>query len=346
MIEPANSTLLSVMIRFKAIKRSLCRILAGGAMAVLSTSCGSIKQMVINKAGDAFAGAGTTFSGDDDPEFVKAAIPFSLKMMESLLKQSPKHKGLLLASTSYFTQYGYAFIQQEADELEEKDLAAANEKRDRATRMFRRSWSYGIRGLELNHPGFEKALRADPKSAVRQLNKDDVALTYWTAAAGGLRIRPDKPETVADQVLVEALIDRALELDETFEHGAIHGFLIKYEMNRQGMKGEPSERSGHHFKRAVELSDGSDASPYVSFAEAVAVQKQDAKQFESLLQKALAIDVDAHPTMRLSNLVMQRRARWLLARKDDLILPESPPEKPDVPSLHTSSDIKNSEHNS
>lgn len=304
-------------------------LLGLAALLAAGTSCTSLKKAAVNKAADAFASAGTTFSGDDDPEFVKSAIPFSLKMMESLLEQTPKHKGLLLASASYFTQYGYAFIQQEADELEEKDLAAANEKRDRATRMFKRSWNYGMRGLELNHPGFEKALRSNPRAAARQLSKDDVALAYWTAAAGGLRIRPDRPETVADQLLVEALIDRALELNEAFENGAIHGFLIKYEANRQGLKGDSTLRSRQHFKRAVELSKGADASPYVSFAEAVAVPKQDAKEFESLLQKALAIDADAHPAMRLSNLVMQRRARWLLAHKDDLILPTSAPEAPE-----------------
>jgi TRAP transporter T-component len=47
-----------------------------------------------------------------------------------------------------------------------------------------------------------------------------------------------------------------------------------------------------------------------------------------MLQKALAIDVDAHPELRLSNTIMQRRAKWLLARKDDFILPEAPPEAP------------------
>lgn len=299
-------------------------------LALCCAGCTSLKKMAINKAGDAFAGAGTTFSGDDDPEFVKSAIPFSLKMMESLLAQSPKHKGLLFASTSYFTQYGYAFIAQEADEIEDKDLAAANEKRDRATRMFRRAWNYGIRGLEVDHPGFEQALRAQPREAVKRLGKKDVPLLYWTAAAGGLRIRADRPDTVGDQLLVEAMIDRALELDEGYERGAIHSFLIKYEMNRQGAKGDPAGRSRKHFERAVALSKGIDAGPYVSFAEAVMVPKQNAKEFESLLNKALAIDVDAHPENRLSNMVMQRRARWLLARKDDLILPELPPETPDA----------------
>jgi predicted anti-sigma-YlaC factor YlaD len=301
------------------------RLLLGGWLSLACAGCGSLKKAAIKKAADVLSGSGTTFSSDDDPEFVKSAIPFSLKMMESLLAETPKHRGLLLASASYFTEYGYAFIAQEADELEEKDVAAANEKRDRATKMFRRAWNYGMRGLEVDHPGFEKALRENPRQAVKQLTKKDVPLAYWTAASGGLGIRADKPETVGDQLLVEALIDRVLELDESFENGAIHGFLIKYEMNRQGVKGDAAGRSRKHFERAVALSKGIDAAPYVSLAEAVCVPKQDAKEFESLLNKALAIDADAHPEIRLSNTVMQRRAKWLLARKDDLILPEAPP---------------------
>ncbi|MFZ4768343.1 MAG: TRAP transporter TatT component family protein [Roseimicrobium sp.] len=300
-------------------------------LAISCASCTSLKKAAINSAADAMSGAGTAFSSDDDPEFVKAAIPFSLKTMESLLEQSPKHKGLLLALTSYFTQYGYAFMVQEADELEGKDLDAANALRDRATRMFRRSWGYGIRGLEVSHPGFEKELRANPKATVQKLTKADVPLLYWTAAAAGLRIRADRPETVADQPIVEAMIDRALELDESFEKGSIHAFLIKYEMNRQGVKGDATVRSRKHFNRAVELSQGLDAGPYVTLAEAVCVPRQDAKEFESLLNKALAIDPDAYPPNRLVNSVMQRRARWLLARKDDLILPPLEPLEPESP---------------
>lgn len=318
------------MNRFFCVTRMTCRLLAAMLLAVAATGCKSLKTVVINQAGNALSGSGTTFSSDDDPEFVAAAIPFSLKMMEALLGESPKHPGLLFATTSYFTQYGYAFILQQADELEEKDLAAANAQRDRASRMFRRAWNYGMRGFEVKYPGFEKELRSNAKVALKKLDKSDVPLLYWTAVAGGLRIRPDKPETVGDQPMVEAMIDRALELDESYEKGAIHSFLIKYEMNRQGVKGDAALRSRKHFKRAVQLSNGLDAGPYVSLAEAVSIPKQDAKEFESLLNKALAIDVDAHPEVRLSNMVMQRRARWLLARKDDLILPELEPlDKPD-----------------
>ncbi len=73
---------------------------------LVAAGCGcSIKRVAINKLGNALASNGSTFEGDDDPELVAAAIPFGLKLYESLLAESPKHTGLLLAATSGFTEY-------------------------------------------------------------------------------------------------------------------------------------------------------------------------------------------------------------------------------------------------
>lgn len=171
--------------------------------------------------------------------------------------------------------------------------------------------------------GFEKALRADAKAAVRTARKDDVPLLYWTAAAWGaaIALSKDNPETVADQPLVEALIDRALELDEAFDQGAIHAFLVSYEPSRPGLgAGEAAARARKHFERAVELSGGKLASPLAAFAETVSVSQQNKKEFEALLKRALAVDVNARVEWRLANLVTQRRARWLLGRTDQLFV--------------------------
>jgi predicted anti-sigma-YlaC factor YlaD len=290
-------------------------------IAALATGC-AVKKFAINKLGDSLANSGTTFASDDDPEFVASATPFSLKLIESLLGESPRHRGLLLAAASGFTQYGYAFIQQPAEELEDQDVAKAAAMKGRARRMFLRARNYGLRGLTVRHPDFEKRLRADAKAAVGEAGKAEAALLYWTAAAWGsaITLSKDDPETVADQPLAEALIDRALELDEGFDHGAIHSFLITYEPARPGGEAGAAERARKHFERAVELSEGRLASPYVSLAEAVSVAKQDRREFEALLNKALAIDADAKPEWRLSNTVMQRRARWLLGREDRLFV--------------------------
>ncbi|MCX6956470.1 MAG: TRAP transporter TatT component family protein [Verrucomicrobia bacterium] len=96
------------------------------------------------------------------------------------------------------------------------------------------------------------------------------------------------------------------------------------EMSRSGGTGDPAARSRQHFERALALSDGQQAGPMVSFAEAVCVQKQDLKEFESVLHQALAVNPDHKPEWRLANLVMQRRAKWLLARTDQLFLRAAP----------------------
>src|SRR3989449_11697582 len=103
------------------------------ALVLLATGSGcSMKKVAINKLGNALANSGTTFASDDDPELIQSAVPFSLKLMESLLAESPRHRGLLLASSSGFTQYAYAFLQQEADEVVDRDLTQASALRDRA----------------------------------------------------------------------------------------------------------------------------------------------------------------------------------------------------------------------
>jgi len=298
-----------------------------GCAVLLFTGCTTLKRTAVNKLGDALAGGGTAFSADDDPALIRDAAPFSLKMMESLLAETPSHRGLLLAAASGFTQYGYAFVQQDADELESTNVAAANALRDRARRLYLRARDYGLRGLGVTHADFSTHLRTDPRAAVATCTTADVPMLYWTAASwvAAVAIKKDRPDLIADLPLIEALIDRALVLDETFDHGAIHSFLINYEMARTGATGRPEARATAHFDRAVALGGGQQASPLVAFAEAVCIDRQDRARFEALLREALAIDADAQPPSRLVNLIMQRRARWLLTRTDDLFLtPPSP----------------------
>ena len=296
----------------------LCVVL----LAWIAGSGCSLRRYALDQFANAAAGSGTTFASDEDPDLVKAAVPFSLKLLESLLVETPQHHGLLSAAASGFTQYAFAFVQQEADELEARDLAAAEALRTRARRLYLRAHHYGLRGLEVQHPGFPNALLANPGAAVRAATTADMPLLYWTAAAwaAAISLSKDKPELVAQIPAMEALMDRALELDDSYGRGAIHTFLVTYEMSRQGAPGEPAARARKHFELAMALSEGKDAAPLVALAEAVVVKTQDVKEFESLLNRALAINPDTNPDTRLRNLVMQRRARWLLSRKAELFL--------------------------
>jgi predicted anti-sigma-YlaC factor YlaD len=297
------------------------RLVVASLVLLVGAGC-SVRKVAVNAVGNALAGGSSAYASDDDPELVAAAIPFGLKTYESLLAEAPRHRGLLLAATSGFTQYAYAFVQAEADYVEEKDLARATQLRGRAKRLYSRALGYGLRGLDVAHAGFRSRLKTDAPGALRSATRADVPLLYWTGAAWGsvISISKEDSELTADQGLVEALMRRALDLDEGFASGAIHDFFIAYEGGRPPSAGGSAERARKHFDRALELSRGLRAAPFVSLAESVAVGSQDRKEFEALLARALAVDADAVPELRLANLVAQKRARWLLSRSDVLFI--------------------------
>ena len=292
--------------------------LAALLIAMTLSGC-SIRQYALSRTADTLATSGTSFATDDDPELIQDAAPFSLKLMDSVLAETPTHVGLLTAAAKNYTQYAYAFVQQEGERLEDTDVAGATQRFERARRLYARAQDYGRRGLELAHP-VNLTLEKTPRAALVQSTRSDVPLLYWNAVSSGawISLSKDNPSAVAQLPVVEALIDRALALDEAWDAGAIHTFLISFEANRAHRSGDPAVPARKHFERAVQLTNGQQAAPFVALAESVAVTQQDRAQFEKLLKQALAIDVDARPQWRLANVVMQRRARWLLSRTDQL----------------------------
>jgi predicted anti-sigma-YlaC factor YlaD len=296
------------------------------ACLVVTAGC-SIKRMAINKIGNALASGGSTYESDDDPDLVGDALPFGLKLIESLLAESPKHRGLLLAAASGFTEYSYAFVNQRADEAAAESLERSNALRARARRLYLRAHAYGVRGLELRYPGIGAALDSEPANALARVRKPDVPLLYWTAASLGLAISAskDNPEMIAQLPVVDAMIHRVTELDESWGQGSVPEFLISVEGTRTCAKpAEKQEKMRGYFDRALEFSKGLRAGLYLSYAENASVPAQDRAQFESLLHRALEIDPDQRPEGRLANLVAQRRARWLLGRIDELFLDPAP----------------------
>ena len=287
---------------------TICALLA---LLAVAPGC-SVRQMAASSIGDALAGGGDAYAADDDIDLIGAATPFGLKTIESLLGTVPEHRGLLLAAARGFTQYGYVWVQMPAEEMEEHDVRAAYAQHARARRLYLRSRDYGLRGLGLTR----EAMRADPAAALSRATREDVPLLYWTALAWGaaISLSKDDPAIIAGLPAVDALVRRAAELDIDWDSGALRSFLIGYELNRPNAARDAVALARRHFERAVELSGGQQAGPYVSLAESVAVARRDRREYESLLRQALAVDPDRRPEWRLANLVMQRRARWLLAR--------------------------------
>ncbi len=282
----------------------------------------SIERYATGKVADALAATGGTYASDEDVELVREASPFGLKLMENVLQSQPEHQNLLTALARNFVQYSYAFVALDGDILESESLERADALHERARKMYLRGREYGLRALDVAQPGFRDELARDPQAAAAMLRDPEMEALYWTAAGWGasLALSKDRPEAVADQPVLEALLDRALLVDEGYGNGALRTLLISYEPSRIGGARGANERSREQFARAVELSHGRAVGPYVALAETVAIAEQDRAEFQRLLAAALAFDVDTAPERRVENLVQQRRARWLVSRVDELFL--------------------------
>jgi predicted anti-sigma-YlaC factor YlaD len=296
------------------------RLTALTCALTVTPGCALMKRKAVAMVASTLASSGDVFTRDDDLELVGDAIPFGLKLYESLLDSAPRNTDLLIATCSNFTQYGVAYLETEAAVLGEAqhhdEVAHLNQ---RALKLYLRAKGYCLRAMEVRFPGIGPKLLTDPVPALARSNKKDVPLLYWMAASWGsaIGLGIDRPDLVIDMPAVRALAERALALDEGWGKGALHEMFVSLDSLPDALGGSPA-RAREHFTRAVELQQGLSPGPYVALAMGVAVPAQDRGEFEKLLQAALAIDPDKDPSVRLVTLVQQRRARALLDRIDTM----------------------------
>jgi predicted anti-sigma-YlaC factor YlaD len=307
------------------MSHTISRLALVACLAASLSGCALVKHKAVGMVASTLASSGDVFTRDDDPELVGQAIPFGLKLYESLLDSAPKNKDLLLATCSNFTQYGVAFLETEAMALGEAshhdEVAHLN---DRALKLYLRAHGYCLRAMEVRFNGIGPKLAADPAAALAAARTRDVPLLYWTAASWGAAIALglDRPELLIDLPTVRVLADRALALDEKWSKGALHEMFISLDSLPEALGGSTAH-AREHFKRAVELQQGLSPGPYVALAIGVSVPAQDRAEFESLLKQALAIDPEKDPSNRLVTLVQQRRARALLDHIDTMFTKSS-----------------------
>jgi len=282
----------------------------------------SIRQVAVSKLGDTLAESGSVYASDDDIELVGEALPFSLKTVEGLLAEVPEHKGLLLTAASGFAQYSYVYVDLEAIELESHDPGRAAELKQRAKKLYLRARGYALRAVELTHEDFIAGLRQDSGKTLAAFSKENIPELYWLSLSWAAAIASDKSDMdmVADLNLIEPIMRRCLELDESYDRGALHEFMISYQGGRSRLQGGGADLAREHFARALELSADSRIGSLVSLAESVSIAEQKRTEFERLLEQALDFNVDIHLQTRLANLVAQKRARLLLKRSDSFFL--------------------------
>jgi hypothetical protein len=324
--------------------------LSSAILFLILSSC-SINRFATRIVADALtgSGSGSVFTTDDDPEFIADALPFTLKVFESLLYSDSENIDLLEATAGGFISYASGFLQSPAELLEYEQIDEKERLLARAAAMYRRGGIYATRGLELLYPGFNNYFNeGDFLAAFENLESDAVPFLYWKAAAvmGEFSVDSFNPELMVAVPRAVALAVRALELEDDFNQGALHDLFIAvfgnlpvsliyrttdidkgysvlrvlsdyYAANGQLFSDMTiDDQVMFHLELSVQFSHGAKASPYVS-SSSIFIRNQNLTEFKSTLNKAIAIDLDLKPENRLMNIISQRKAHWLLDHIED-----------------------------
>ncbi|WP_455383105.1 TRAP transporter TatT component family protein [Salinispira pacifica] len=305
------------------MEKTRALLLALAFPTILLSSC-SLSQLATRAVADSLtSGGANTFTSDDDPKLIADALPFALKLYQTLLEKEPNHRGLITTTGSGFIMYANAFVQTPAMMLPSDQFDKAEQMKMRAKKLYLRGRDILLNGMDRLHPGFLEALNKDQyELALKGMTKEDVPILYWAAAGwfGAWSLDTFDFALGLSIKRAGALMNKALELEPDFNNGAIHEFYIQYYGSLPPGMGGSDEKAREQFKEAVRVSKGELASPYVALATSVSIKNQNLQEFTELMNKALAINPDDYPNNRLLNIITQQKAKWYMDHLDQFFV--------------------------
>ncbi|MBW1697673.1 MAG: TRAP transporter TatT component family protein [Deltaproteobacteria bacterium] len=242
---------------------------------------------------------------NDDLEMVKAGGPAHMLMIDGMIVGDPNNRSLLRTGAWLYTAYAIGFV----------------EDQQRAGRLTDKALGYGLRALCVQNAdtcGFRKIKFKQFKKILSRLKKKDVPELYALGSswAGWIEAHRENWDAIAEIPRVEAIMRRAIELDETYQEGGAHVYLGVFSTLLSPALGGAPEEGRKHFERALELSKGKNLMIKVSYARHYARTVLDRKLHDRLLKQVLQADPHV-PGFTLLNVLAKQQARKLLESADD-----------------------------
>ncbi len=253
-------------------------------------------------------------SRNGDLKLVRDAMPAFLLQMDGFIEASPNNQVLLINASEAYMGYAFMFV-------EEKD-------RQRAKGLYFKSREYALRSLKQNKT-FAAALKQDDldvfKKSLQTFSKKDVPSLYfatnswlqWVGMASS-----DDSSVLNDLPRLEAMIDRVMELDDTFYHGGIHAILGVFYVASPEMFGGRPELAQFQFDEAFDISDSRYLLWKYLYARYYAFATGDRPLFVSTLEDIIAAPDNLLPGENFANSAAKSKARTLLSHVDDYFLAE------------------------
>jgi tetratricopeptide (TPR) repeat protein len=271
-------------------------------ISLLLTGC-SMKAQMVRSMDPIMEDMSSVVNMSNDVDLIRDGLPASLIQMDGFIKSDPNNKLLLKAAESYF---GYAFSFVE------------DVNRPRASALYLKAREYALRALKKYRQFDEQA--PDLNDMLANCGKQDVPALYWAAGSwlAWIGLNVDNPEAIMDIPKVEAMLDRVIELDETYYYGMAHAMLGGlYASQPKNMGGNP-EKANKQFQKAFNISGSKLLAAQLMYAKFYAVQIQDKALFVNTLSEIIATPVNFFPERNLANEVAKRKAKDLLEKVDTL----------------------------
>ena len=250
----------------------------------------------------------------DHPKIVSLYFEKKIKSLERKKSLSTEQKRLLLKTK---VEYGFGVLLEESDRILDYDYNLGVKKSQEAYIVFSDAKKVGNSILIISYPKLDSWLSGKTNL---QFKINDVSDLYWLAAAYGGAIKSSRgnPFDIVKLPVVKKLLMTAIALDPKWGKGALYSAMMSYTSSRPDLFGDALIDSVSSFyAKALIASDSLDASLFVSYAELIDKKFQDRDAFEQKLDLALNMDVEKDKDFRLSNIIAQERAKWLLSKTDE-----------------------------
>jgi len=285
-----------------SLLRNACLI----STLLLVTAC-STGKLVVRGSQSIMDSGIEAMNSEPDLQLARAAMPANLKLMEGMLLEDPGNIELLLYTAQGFYGYSYGFIE--------------TEDKARASDLYRRCYGYAQQAMSLR--GFtvdpETAAPDTLRAAVAGAGKEDVPVLFWSASCLGkwVDMNRDNISGIAGLSNVAILMQRVIELDETYYYAAAHLFFGVYYGGRAPMLGGDFALAEQHFERAAEINDNKLLLVDLLHAEFLDRQQLDQAAFHQRLVGILEAPDDLYPQMALINGISKYKAALLLESEAD-----------------------------
>jgi hypothetical protein len=279
----------------------------GPALAglLLLQAC-TVQTFALRSLDNLFDNTVASFMEEGDLRLAEMGVAGNLKLLDGVVKSDPENTKFLLLACQGYAAYALAF---------------AEDAPERALAFYTRARGYGARGLELL--GVPQAVFTSDAPAMRQalarLDRKDVPLVFWTASAWGSAVilQLADPEAIAGLPSINAMMEWVKEKDSTYYYGGPYLYFGTYYGSFPPLLGGRPDLAKENFERAIAAGGGKFLMTYVFYAKTYAVETQDERLFEDLLDHVIDASPDVLPEQRLANAVAKKRAQEALARKSD-----------------------------